>query len=358
MSEMSPLKPEYTEGAVKRAEMLCKLCKRNALVSFEHLIQNELDCLSTKNTSQDHIYSFSGNWFPNITDVISPVSWIDGIKEVDEIGKSIGLNRQSRRAIRRKTFKNKKPREVLQQALIANKPDLSDLIARYPMREEDARILERYAVGQATKIQAEEAFFESLRDPVWMMKWFHSHSEKMSPIISWIRGPSEMMINKFSQLASIASLFLERTKNLKEMAIALDQPQTTIPDFSVWWKGEQDKLLFNLLSKLNENNPVKYNLPNKFLIADIEEFMPGYFTGINVMFDSILNSVGERGRKPKPSDWVDCIHATYAPYVDVFRTDSYMAPIVQNVTIKYGVMVVPKLENLVSVINGLIATRH
>ncbi|MGH2622220.1 MAG: hypothetical protein ACRDE7_00980, partial [Sphingobacterium sp.] len=180
----------------------------------------------------------------------------------------------------------------------------------------------------------------------------------MSPIISWIRGPSEMMINKFSQLASIASMFLERTKNLKEMAIALDQPQTTIPDFSVWWKGEQEKLLFNLLSKLNENNPVKYNLPEKFLIADIEEFMPGYFTGINVMFDSILNSVGERGRKPKLSDWVDCIHATYAPYVDVFRTDSYMAPIVQNVIKKYGVTVVPKLENLVSVVSGLSATRH
>ncbi len=192
VSEMAPVKPEYTEDAVKRAEMLCKLCKRHALVSFEHLIQNELDCLSTKKSSQYHIYSFSGNWFPNVTDIVSPVSWLDGIKEVDKLGKSIGLNREMRRAIRRKNFKNERPRERLQQEMVANKPDLSDLIARYPMREEYARILERYAVGQATKIQAEEAFFESLRDPVWMMKWFHSHSKKCSPLFLGLGAPPKL----------------------------------------------------------------------------------------------------------------------------------------------------------------------
>jgi len=36
----------------------------------------------------------------------------------------------------------------------------------------------------------------------------------------------------------------------------------------------------------------------------------------------------------------------YAPYVDIFRTDSYMAPIVQEKVKKYETTVVAKIGNL------------
>ena len=50
--------------------------------------------------------------------------------------------------------------------------------------------------------------------------------------------------------------------------------------------------------------------------------------------------------EPKKSDWVDSLHAMYAPYVDIFRTDSYMAPIVEAKVEKYGTTVVAKIGNL------------
>ena len=46
------------------------------------------------------------------------------------------------------------------------------------------------------------------------------------------------------------------------------------------------------------------------------------------------------------SDWVDSLQAMYAPYVDIFHTDSYMAPIVAEKVKKYGTTVVAKIGDL------------
>jgi hypothetical protein len=38
-----------------------------------------------------------------------------------------------------------------------------------------------------------------------------------------------------------------------------------------------------------------------------------------VMHSSLRNAIGNHARSPEPNDFVDAVHAMYAPYVDLFR---------------------------------------
>ncbi len=69
-------------------------------------------------------------------------------------------------------------------------------------------------------------------------------------------------------------------------------------------------------------------------------------------FSSSMTKSLIEDRVPKDSDFTDAIHSMYAPYVDIFRADSCMAPIVERHVRKFGVDVVQKLRALPSVIES------
>lgn len=92
--------------------------------------------------------------------------------------------------------------------------------------------------------------------------------------------------------------------------------------------------------------------------GDVDRLAPSLATCIRVLHSSTWNSAGTFGRQPKKSDWVDSLHAMYAPYVDIFRTDSYMAPIVQEKVKKYGTSVVAKIGNLAEKIETHLNFHH
>lgn len=75
-------------------------------------------------------------------------------------------------------------------------------------------------------------------------------------------------------------------------------------------------------------------------MEEVEQFAPGFATAVRCIYESAWNSVLPKGRNQiKESDFVDAVHASYAPYVDIYRTDSYMAPIVQGEVRRYGTIV-------------------
>ena len=62
-------------------------------------------------------------------------------------------------------------------------------------------------------------------------------------------------------------------------------------------------------------------------------------------------------RKAKLSDFPDAMHAMYAPYVDVFRADSFMAPHVNRCVQRHSTIVVSKLDELVTSIGEVLKSR-
>ena len=60
---------------------------------------------------------------------------------------------------------------------------------------------------------------------------------------------------------------------------------------------------------------------------------------------------------PSDSQAVDAMHAAYAPYVNVFRADRYMAPHIDKQVKQFGTRVVNKLEDVPAVLSELILQR-
>jgi hypothetical protein len=88
----------------------------------------------------------------------------------------------------------------------------------------------------------------------------------------------------------------------------------------------------------------------KLDIALVDTHCPGISTAIRSLHSAWRSITFENPRKPKESDFVDALHAAYAPYVDVFRADGFMANHVAKQVARFGTTVVPKLSSLPEVL--------
>lgn len=345
LSEMAPLESRYADASVARTDLLVRLCKTQALISFDRILQQELHNLGARTEiGSSAVFSYCGEWYPEITDVISPVSWLESVREIDVTAKQHGLNREARRKLKRQLFKNEQPTKAMRELLAKQEIALAEILQKYPMREQDALVLGRYVAGKATAAQAEEAFLASLRDPSWMVRWFHNHADMLSPFTDWVRGSSEGMLQMIQQVSGDINSLKAKSDELRITGAALGIPPPVPVVDTAWWLGQQDNLVVGLANQLATR---MYDIPlDGHTPADVDRFAPSLATCVRVLHSSTWNSTGASARQPKKSDWVDSLHAMYAPYVDIFRTDSYMAPIVEEKVKKYGTTVVAKIGNL------------
>lgn len=346
LSEMAPLESRYADASVARTDLLVRLCKTQALISPDRILHRELHNLraGTLETSSQAIYSYSGDWFPEITDVISPVSWLESIRDFDATAKQHGLNREARRKLQRQFFRNGRPTNTMCEVLAKQEIALAEILHMYPMREQDALVLRNYVAGKASGAQAEEAFLASLRDPSWMIRWFYNHADKLSPFTGWVRGSSDGILQMIQQVSGEVTTFKAQAEKLSETGIALGMSSQFPVVDTTWWLSQQDILVVALAKQL-ATRLYEISLEGH-TSADVDRLAPSLATCIRVLHSSTWNSAGPSTRQPKKSDWVDSLHAMYAPYVDIFRTDSYMAPIVHEKVKKYGTVVVAKIGNL------------
>jgi len=144
--EMAPLSAGAVDASVARTELLVRLCNTQALISVDRILQYEFQNLSAEapTVSLLPFYSYSGDWFPELTDVISPVSWLEGIREFDIAAKQQGLNRQSRRKLHKQLFKKGQPTTGFLGVLTQQKFAFDEISQQYPMREQDAEVLWDY----------------------------------------------------------------------------------------------------------------------------------------------------------------------------------------------------------------------
>ena len=111
------------------------------------------------------------------------------------------------------------------------------------------------------------------------------------------------------------------------------------------WQEMEERQLMDITQSLANASGIELA---KFSAKDIGTFCPGITAGVRSLYSSVWANVGE-GRKEKPSNSqpVDALHAFYAPYVQVFRADRFMAPHIQKQVKSAGTIVVPLLSQLV-----------
>ena len=335
ISEMAPLEAHYTESASARTDLLVTLCKRNALISFDRLVKAEINHLRYQNPTPVAAVTLDGTWFPDLGQIVTPTQCIDATTEVNEQALEMGMNRKTRRLLKSKTTKHGRFRpEVLESA---GGIDLHAIVERYPMRQQDAEVLMQYVLGKVSAERADQAFLESLRDPSWMMRWFHEHHGRLGTVGNWVREPARKLTGLLSDLAVLAAQALRHEERTGQMVIG---DKLT----AAGWKTAQDDLVLSVTNRvLAAGDPAAAPCADAKLA---DRFCPGLTTCIRAMHSSLRNSIGDGARQPAQSDFVDVVHAMYAPYVAFFRADRYMAPIVKAQAEKYGTVVVAKLDEL------------
>lgn len=344
ISEMAPLEAGYARAATNRIDLLVKLCGRSTLISPDRLMEAELDRLKHRSAGVVAVTE-DGTWFPDIGQIISPVRQIDLLKTtLQETALEMGLNRKQRRQLQSKAMKGGQLRKETLRA--TDGMNMDEILNLYPMRRDHAEILKRYALGEVGAEKAEQAFLESLRDPAWMMRWFHENHERMSHIGEWLRGPARKIADQMVDVVDKAAQALRVEQLTGEKIIS--------PTLSAQgWKSLQDDFVVKTINSIADKLDAGVQCPDA---GTADQYCPGFSTCIRVMLSSLRNSIGNVTRPPEHSDFVDAVHAMYAPYVTLFRADRYMSPIVASHVEKYGTAVVRKLKDLPDKIQSVAST--
>jgi hypothetical protein len=345
ISEMSPLENQHTELARERGETLTKLCKRNCFISLEQIWEKELG-VAHGLQDEKSVYSMTGDWFPEDIFDISPFSESNIASLVNRELATHDLNRSQRREAKRKFSRNGKLRKE-QKAFVQRQVrhgDYQGLLAKYPMREQDAKLIGRYLIGDGvSKSEAENAYLESLRDPTWMMQWFSQHHDLMLPIVNLVRGPARTIHETFK---IIIHSFHEVSMSSLDSATK-----------KILIRELNRKMLISLPNKLSDSFFAEIALP-ELSEEVISKNLQGIKSMISLMFESLQLSLAEKTpRVPKLSDAVDAMHAVHMPYVDIFRADTTMAPLLEKEAIKYGTKIVARLAQLPEAIERELTSR-
>jgi hypothetical protein len=351
LSEMAPIDPAYTSAAEQRTDMLVRLCGTNTLAWHSTILLNELASAYEMASPTSSVYSDIGDWYPLDVFRLLPNDQLDISKTITEVLRNSRLSRAERRKTQKQLLKHGQPRLNVRDMLFvedSKNESIDKLLTQLPMRPEDALTLMRFYTGHATADEATSAFRSSLRDPRWMIQWFRQNHAELNEFVALLRNPANMAND------AVLSAF-EKAKEIR----ALDH--TFGPDFadSIITNEKcielQDSALSNIAAQLAET---MLNIKFEPLSSEVLELRcPGLTVAIRSLYSAWWTATTKMPRTPKPNDFADAVHALYAPYVHIFRADSFMAPHIQRHAARYGVKVVPKLKGIGEAVDAVIASK-
>lgn len=348
--ELAPLERTHAGLAIGKVDLLVSLCGKFSLPSMDRLVTEELLALREGRPRKLDVVNTEGDWFPAIDDLFKSARMNLVADAAGSVIKDLQQNRALRRAAK-KLMKNGAPSAKLQRQLSAT-PSIEvtrDLQRTYPMREADARVLSMYLRGHAGEDEAHHAFTASLRDPRWLVRWFSSEGVDVSKFSGWLRDSSSRMQAVVEELSAVARTI----RALPPDQLAALGPKT------ISGKREWDRLPDELAAKLAQRMADEW-LPMSITPLPLErlhETCAGLSVLLRTFYAAAWTSTTAQPRAPLASDLGDCYHAMYAPYVDLFRSDSFMAPHIERQTATFGTQVVPKLKRLLPAIEQRLRDR-
>lgn len=342
--EMAPLDRTGVRLAVHKVDLMVALCGAFALPSLDRLVTSELTALIEEIPRIHDVIADDGKWYPLIDDFIATSNTkILSQESVSAAINEFGANRAQRRASQKKLLRK--------GFLKAQDPvnEIAEVQKIYPMREEDARTLARYVHGQATVVDAQQAFESSLRDPRFMMRWFASKNVEVTQFTSWLRDSSQKMKEVVEGFAAVAT----QIRALPEHIRGQVAPKTILAKDE--WDRTTDLFIERVAQRIaDELLPSSSTLS----LSQLHQTCVGLSTMLKVFRDAAWASTTEQPRTPIASDLGDSYHALYSPYVDIFRADGFMAPHIARHANQFGTEVVSKLRHLVPAIQARLEARE
>jgi hypothetical protein len=363
VSEIAPIAPHAQEAAERRAQLMYRLCGAHTLVSIEEIIDAELSCFSNFSACSE------GRWYPPIDDLLPQTPFTDMARLMDADLKTMGLTRAQRRQKKREIFKRGRFTKQAQERFDASREQTTaEILGTLPFEPAEVQALMSYVREGSGRDTVSRAFHRILGDPTWIMGRFAAAPDSLTGIAAWLReGGSKFLQSMEASLSGWHELFRQRreqeTLGLASIESVQDPAtkkallnehaarQRELEKTASRMRAELDQGIFRRFAERPGSNPALAALPSD----DFKERCPGIACSVSAGLHATKRAMLEvHPRQVKASDFGDAMHAFYAPYVDIYRTDAFMADGLAHILAKCGTRLAPRLHDVPALIDQML----
>jgi hypothetical protein len=334
VAEALPMGPGDLQLSIRHVRLLRELCGDNALISDLRLKELELGNLQRRTTDTIEVLAGKFDWMPpNLERELGIRSDAKSVEDqAKELLTASGMNARLQVEALPMTAR------MLRDGLLKRRQERIDAGDFRHLQSRFHDIVLRAAVGEASMEEKRTAFLESWNDLEWIVGFY----DNLPELVDWYRD----LVRKPSSWAAEA---------LRTLVVLLQGREMPQEMGRKGWKGLRDVHLMQIEAALatSVGLPHGHFQPEEFL-----RHCPGISAEAGVLYSFVWTYLAGAAKKEIPnSAAADAMHAVYAPYVDIFRTDRSMAPHVTQALEGMGTRVIGSRRLLAEAITELLRSR-
>lgn len=347
--EAAAIEAQHTDKAKERSGLIHDLCGDNVFDIFPEILERESSALTGKSVSCNFSRN-DGRWFPfeisKNTFLETPRLTIEALRpNIDKMGAGKWESVKKSPAMQRKLL------TAARAVFITRREEtIAELISKFSIDYADADFINKFSLGLKNKDELSEYILGRFRDPTFLIQMRPSNYNGLNDLFEWMRITSKCFHETLITVIESLQAMRAHVEDGEQAArlIARASSDEGLKYYAV-------QLYEHLVRGLLTDEEVK--IIEKLDFDDFTRLAPGSYTFVFVAMDAVYRSFTKSPRRPKQSDMVDMFHSFYAPYVDIYRTDGFMAPITEKYVKRFHTTVVGKLADLIETIQKILATR-
>ena len=320
--------PLHKQSAVRRASLMQELCARNFLRLPHEVMRLELEKAIRGATdarlSREELFSGKSEWFglPLTADLGSKRQ-----KATDEFEKHIShLPRSERRKLKSDWKLSKASGRVRWRTLLSGKSQTT--LREFPFNLLNEQFVLDWIVGDRSDDEFQERLLEIINDPKGLIKSVLDLTDERSTIYGLLRTQGAEIFsrieNSLSPVIEPASTLIdmghsaELSKTLRHAIKKSDFRRTIVAGFAGSSVEHLDDSALERIVAACPSVSVVLNMYTAYALSLLDANLQRWRHG--------NRSIVTR----KSSDFGDMMHATYAPYCDIFRCDAFFASLLKQ----------------------------
>lgn len=345
--------------AVRRAQTIKDLCGNKVLLEPSRLFELEVINLAKKNFFGSNLSNYRndiGDWLPKIT--FPKNELLDSCKRaiLDSFNES-QLPRHDKRRLKKKFIRNGRITQNAIQLFLARQDNFltgsENSYLPIPQKEVFDKLMRDYLLNRISEKRFVSAVKSGLLDIVFLTDFLVQNYGSMKKLPTMLRDAGALSIEQILKLRADLD-------GLRKIGRENGKSDKQIESFiKTKYKGYFKKSRLRFLageweknSALYENHGVQKTEWENLIINSKIGDLPSFDSWGRLMEDYFLSNSkpSQNRRKMKPSDHADLLHSHYIPYVNLFRSDGYMAPLFSKIGKEYGTRIISSLPKLLDAI--------
>ena len=173
-------------------------------------------------------------------------------------------------------------------------------------------------------------------------------------------GSQEDIVRSFgASFVDVVKMFRDEVSKLIEIGETLGktdkQIKQKIRSLSEGWLGRRNRVLVDIYVSEISGEPDASEDEIRSMVQGITPgALPGFDLMLHLSWQSACQKALDKRAGLPSSDGGDILHANYLPYVDVFRADKRMRPILQSLCVEHRIntKIAESIEDVVSIVGS------